>query len=125
MTVPADLKYTTHDEWIRVEGDIAIIGITDHAQDALGELVNVELPEVGEEFEAGGELGEVESTKAVAEVYTAVGGEVVEVNEALEDEPELINSDPYGAGWLVKIRIDGGLPDGLLDAAAYSAKLAG
>ena len=124
--IPEDLRFTSHDEWIRVEGDVVTIGITDFAQDQLGELVHVEFPDVGDTFEAGSAVCEVESVKAVAEIFTPVSGEVVEVNEALEDEAETINSDPYKGGWLFKMRVtdDGGLKD-CLDAAAYKAKLEG
>ena len=124
MNVPEHLHYTEHDEWIRVEGDVIVIGITDHAQDALGELVHVELPEVGDSFEAAAAVCEVESVKAVAEVYTPVAGEVIEVNEEVGDEAERINEDPYGAGWLVKLRVSEA-PSGLLDAAAYRDKIGG
>jgi glycine cleavage system H protein len=124
MSVPAELLYTQHDEWIRREGDVVTIGITDYAQDALGELVHVELPEVGRVVAAGEAIAEVESVKAVAEVYTAVSGEVIEVNSELDGSEEQINNDAYGA-WLFKIRLsdDAGL-SGLLDAAAYAAKIA-
>ena len=125
MNIPGNLFYTDHDEWVRSEGDCVVIGITDFAQDALGELVHVELPEVGDTFSAGDALCEVESVKAVAEVYTPVAGEVVEVNEAIEDAAETINEDPYDGGWLCKIRVSGTLvTDALLDAEAYKAKVA-
>ena len=124
MNVPADLKYTDHDEWVRVEGNIVTLGISDFAQGELGELVHVELPEVGESFAAGDAACEVESVKAVAEVYTPVAGTVVEVNGELEDSEETINEDPYGAGWLIKIEAeDLGPIDALLDPAAYTAKI--
>ena len=124
MNLPADLKYTDHDEWIRVEGDVITVGISDYAQDALGEIVHVELPEVGESFAAGDPVCEVESVKAVAEVYTPLDGEIVEVNEALDGEEESVNDDPYGAGWLFKLKVAG--TDGLsslLDADAYQKKI--
>lgn len=124
MNVPADLKYTDHDEWVRVEGNIVTLGISDFAQGELGELVHVELPEVGESFAAGDAACEVESVKAVAEVYTPVAGSVVEINGELEDSEETINEDPYGAGWLIKIEAeDLGPIEALLDAAAYTAKI--
>lgn len=126
MNVPSELKYTKSDEWIRAEGDIVVIGITDHAQDALGEIVHVELPEVGASFSAGDMVCEVESVKAVAEIYAPLDGEVVEVNTDLEDAAEKINADPYGA-WLYKLRIPSSSKhalDALLDAAAYQAKIA-
>jgi glycine cleavage system H protein len=118
---PNDLKYAESDEWIRVEGAEAVIGITDYAQDQLSDLVYVELPEVGNTFGKGEAFCVVESVKASADVYMPIGGEVIAVNETLEDEPELINSDAYGAGWLVRIK-PGDLSQlgGLLDAAAYA-----
>jgi glycine cleavage system H protein len=118
---PGDLKYTESDEWIRVEGDEAVIGITDYAQDQLSDLVYVEFPEVGDTFGKGEAFGVVESVKASADVYMPIGGEIIAVNEALEDEPELINGDAYGVGWLVRIR-PGDLSQlgGLFDAAAYA-----
>ncbi len=125
MNFPADLKYTDHDEWIRVDGDVLTIGISDYAQDALGELVHVELPEVGATVAAGDAVCEVESVKAVAEVYTPVGGEIVAVNDALDGDEEKVNEDPYGAGWLFKIRADDLAPlAALLDVAAYEKKIA-
>ena len=107
MNVPEELQYTKSHEWVRNEGDTATIGITDHAQEELGDIVYIELPEQGAAFEAGESFGTVESVKAVSDLYTPVGGEVVEVNEALEDSPEKINEDPYGEGWMVKLRISG------------------
>ena len=104
MNIPGDLQYTKSHEWVRIEGDTATIGITDHAQDELGDVVFVELPEEGDTFDAGESFGTVESVKAVSDLYTPVGGEVVEVNSALEDAPENINEDPYGEGWIVKLR---------------------
>ena len=104
MNIPEDLQYTKSHEWVRIEGDTATIGITDHAQDELGDVVFVELPDEGDTFDAGDSFGTVESVKAVSDLYTPVGGEVVEVNSALEDAPEHINEDPYGEGWIVKLR---------------------
>ncbi len=104
MNIPEDLQYTKSHEWVRTEGDTATIGITDHAQDELGDVVFVELPEEGATFDAGESFGTVESVKAVSDLYTPVGGEVVEVNSTLEDAPEKINEDPYGEGWIVKLR---------------------
>ena len=104
MSIPDDLQYTNSHEWVRIEGDTATIGITDHAQDELGDVVFVELPEEGDTFDAGESFGTVESVKAVSDLYAPVGGEVVEVNSALEDAPENINEDPYGEGWIVKLR---------------------
>jgi glycine cleavage system H protein len=104
LNIPEDLQYTKSHEWVRIEGDTATIGITDHAQDELGDVVFVELPDEGDTFDAGDSFGTVESVKAVSDLYTPVGGEVVEVNSALEDAPEHINEDPYGEGWIVKLR---------------------
>lgn len=104
VSVPSNLKYTKEHEWVLVEGNIAKIGVTDFAQRELGETVFAELPEVGQVFDQGDELGTIESVKAVAEFYTPLKGEVVEVNQALVDDPELLNEDPYGDGWLVKIK---------------------
>ena len=104
MSVPEDLQYTRSHEWVRTDGDTAIIGITDHAQEELGDVVFVELPEEGATIDAGESFGTVESVKAVSDLYTPVGGEIVEVNSSLEDAPEKINDDPYGKGWIVKLR---------------------
>ena len=104
MSVPGDLLYTKSHEWVRVEDGVATIGITDHAQDELGDVVFVELPEMGATLAPGDSFGAVESVKAVSDLYTPVGGEVVEVNSTLEDAPEKINEDPYGEGWIVKLR---------------------
>ncbi|HEX2181906.1 MAG TPA: glycine cleavage system protein GcvH [Rubrobacteraceae bacterium] len=118
MSVPEELQYTRSHEWVRTEGDTATIGITDHAQDELGDVVFVELPEVGATFDAGDSFGTVESVKAVSDLYTPVGGEVTEVNEALNDQPEKINEDPYGEGWMVKLRVSDEGSD-LLSASDY------
>lgn len=120
LKFPADLKYAQSDEWVRVEGDTATIGISDFAQDALNDLVYIEFHEVGDEVEAGSPFGEVESVKTSSEVYAPIGGEIIEVNTALEDAPETVNADPYGAGWMIRIRItdDSALAD-LMDAEAY------
>ncbi len=104
MSIPDDLQYTRSHEWVRTEGDTATIGITDHAQEELGDVVFVELPEEGATIDAGESFGTVESVKAVSDLYAPVGGEVVEVNSSLEDAPEKINDDPYGEGWIVKLR---------------------
>ena len=117
MSVPEELQYTKSHEWVRTEGDTATIGITDHAQDELGDVVFVELPEVGTTFDAGDSFGTVESVKAVSDLYTPVGGEVVEVNETLNDQPEMINEDPYGEGWIVKLSTSG--EGDLLSASDY------
>lgn len=120
MNVPDDLLYTKDHEWILVEGSSATIGITDHAQDALGDVVFVELPSPDESFSARDVFGSVESVKAVSEIYMPVSGVVATVNEALEDTPELVNSDPYGEGWMVQIRIeDSAELDDLMSAEAY------
>ena len=118
MSLPAELLYGRSHEWIRVEGDAVVIGITHYAQDQLGEVVYVELPEVGTGVATGEELGTLESVKAVSEFLAPVGGEVIGVNERLEDEPNLVNDDPFGDGWLVKISgsVEG---EDLLDAEAY------
>lgn len=124
MSVPTTLRYTAHDEWVRQEGDLLVIGITDFAQDALGDIVHVELPEVGDTFDAGAAVAEVESTKATAEIYTPVAGEIVEINEALDGSEELVNQDPYNGGWMFKIRpSDASGLSSLMDAAAYSTKI--
>lgn len=118
--VPEDLHYSKDHEWIRVEGDVGTIGITDHAQNSLGDVVYVELPKAGESFSAHEAFGSVESVKAVSEIFTPVGGEVVEVNESLQDEPEKVNQDPYGDGWMVRIRMSNpGEVDSLLNAIEY------
>ena len=120
MEFPEELKYTEEHEWILIEDDIATIGITDFAQDQLGDVVFVELPEVGDELEAGKSFGVVESVKAVSDVYAPLSGEVVEVNSDLPDEPEMVNTSAYEDGWMVKIRLsDPGEIDDLMDAAAY------
>jgi len=120
MNTPQDLHYAKSDEWVRIDGDVATIGISDYAQDALNDIVYVELPSVGDAFKKGDSFGSVESVKAASDVYLPVGGTVTEVNSELEDSPELINSDPYGKGWLVKVKLSGtaDLSD-LMDASAY------
>jgi glycine cleavage system H protein len=118
--VPENLHYSKDHEWIRVEGDTGTVGITDHAQNSLGDVVYVELPKPGETFAAHETFGSVESVKAVSELFIPVAGEVVEVNETLQDEPEKVNSDPYGDGWMVRIRLSApGEVDSLLNAAEY------
>ena len=125
MEFPEELKYTEEHEWVLVGGDLAIIGITDFAQDALGDVVFVELPAVGTEVTTGKAFGVVESVKAVSDVYAPVSGTVEEINEELPDAPEIINTSPYGDGWMIKIRMsDPGELDGLMDVAAYQAHLA-
>ncbi len=122
MSIPADLQYTKEHEWVRIEDGVATIGVTDHAQEALGDIVFVELPETGREVAAGEACVVVESVKAVSDVYAPVAGEIIAVNEALEAEPEKVNADPYGEGWLVKIRMSGDTVE-LLDEAAYATFL--
>ena len=118
--IPEDLHYSKDHEWVRVEGDNGTVGITDHAQDSLGDVVYVELPRVGDAFKAHEAFGNVESVKAVSELFSPVSGEVVEVNDALQDEPEKVNSDPYGDGWMIRLRLsERGEVDGLLTAAEY------
>ena len=118
--IPEDLHYSKDHEWVRVEGDVGTIGITDHAQDSLGDVVYVELPKAGDIFTAHEAFGSVESVKAVSEIFTPVGGEIVEANEALQDEPEKVNSDPYDEGWMIRIRMrNPGEVDSLLTAAEY------
>jgi glycine cleavage system H protein len=120
MIVPDDLRYSTDHEWARAAGRRVRVGITDYAQDALGDVVFVDLPEVGKQIAAGALLGEVESTKSVSELYAPVTGTVVEVNAALVDAPERLNEDPYGEGWICEIELsDGASLDALLDSVAY------
>ena len=124
MSIPSDLKYSATHEWVRLEGDVAICGITHHAQDALGDVVFVDMPEVGDDVTKGEGAAEIESVKAVSDIYAPVTGAILEINEALEDAPETVNGDPYGAGWLFKIQIaDSSEFDSLLDAAGYGAEL--
>lgn len=120
--IPSDLKYTKTHEWIRDEGDgVITVGISDHAQELLGDLVFIELPEVGAELEEGGECAVVESVKAASDVYCPVAGEVVEVNEDLVDAPETINEDAYDKGWMFRLKVvDGASLDDLMDAEAYT-----
>ena len=119
---PADLKYTKDHEWLKPAGDgTALVGITHYAQDALGDVVFVDLPEAGAAFGEGEEFGTVESVKTVSELNMPSAGEVLEVNATLADHPEAVNEDPYGKGWMVKIKLTGALAGGLLDAAAYEA----
>lgn len=122
MNTPADLKYTNNDEWVRVDGDTAISGVTDYAQNALSDVVYVELPSVGDTFAQNQAYGSVESVKAASEVYLALSGTITEVNDALTTQPELVNSDPYGAGWMVKFKAsDLSELGNLMDVAAYIA----
>ena len=122
MNVPAELKFTQEYEWIRVEGEEEVVGITDYAQSQLGDIVFVECETVGDALEAGETFGTIEAVKTVSDLYLPVAGEVLEFNEELEGEPELVNKDPYGKGWIVKIKIsDETELDGLLNADAYKA----
>jgi glycine cleavage system H protein len=121
-TIPEELHYTAEHEWVAITGSTALVGITDHAQDALGDVVYVSVPAPGSKVTAGEPCGEVESTKSVSDLYSPVDGEVTEVNPEVDENPGLINSDPYGAGWLFKVALpaaDGELPPGLLSAAEY------
>lgn len=118
---PEGLKYTDSDEWFKADGDVVTIGVSDYAQDQLSDIVYVELPEVGDQITAGDTFGVVESVKAASDLYTVISGEVVEVNSVLEDEPEQINEDPFGKGWLVKVKASDLSPlNDLMDAKAYA-----
>jgi glycine cleavage system H protein len=122
MNIPAELRYSADHEWVRVEGTTATIGITEYAQDALGDVVFVEMPDSGLAVAAGESFSEVESTKSVSDIYAPITGSISEVNAELESQPELLNSDPYGAGWICRIEIsDPSELDGLMDAEAYRA----
>ncbi|MEQ3725635.1 glycine cleavage system protein GcvH [Alcanivorax sp.] len=122
--IPAELRYASSHEWAKVEDGVATVGISDHAQDAMGDLVYVELPEVGQVVAAGDETGVVESVKAASDIYSPVSGEIVEINEALEDEPELVNNAPFEGGWLFKVQLtDEGELDNLLTADQYQAQI--
>jgi glycine cleavage system H protein len=122
--IPENLRYSKDHEWVAVEGDVATIGITDYAQASLGDVVYVDLPRAGDKFDAHEAFGSVESVKAVSEVFTPVGGEVIEVNEALNDSPEKVNSDPYGEAWFIKLKMSNpGEADALLSADEYEEYL--
>jgi glycine cleavage system H protein len=126
LNFPSDVKYTDDHEWAKVEGDLVSVGISDYAQDQLGEIVFVEMPEIGDSFGQGDEFGSLESVKAVSEIFLPVSGEIVEVNSELEDAPELVNTDCYNKGWLVKIKPqDLSEMDNLKDQAAYLEMLKG
>ncbi len=125
MSVPTDLRYTRDHEWVRLEGDEATVGITQYAADQLGDIVFVELPDIGRALEGAKAFGVVESVKAVSDLFAPLAGEVTATNDALTGGPELVNSDPYGAGWMVRIRVaDSSELDDLLDAATYDALVA-
>jgi glycine cleavage system H protein len=120
MTYPENYRYTKQHQWVRLEGDAATIGITFHAQERLGDIVYVDLPKPGTRLETGKTLGSVESVKAVSDIYSPLSGEVTEVNEALADKPEILNDDPHGAAWLIKLRVDSAAEmNGLMSAAEY------
>jgi len=121
MEIPAGLRYTREHEWVRVDGDVATVGITDYAQSELGDIVFVELPAAGSRVTAMQPFGVIEAVKAVSDLFSTVSGEVVERNDAAASEPSVINSSPYENGWLVRVRVAGGMPDDLLDAAGYAA----
>ena len=124
MNVPAELKYTKEHEWIRVEGEEAYVGITDYAQSQLGDIVFVEVETEGDNLEAGDTFGSIEAVKTVSDLYMPVSGEVLEFNSELEDQPDLVNKDPYGKGWIIKVKIeDEAQLDGLLSADAYKASI--
>jgi len=124
MDIPAELRYSEHDEWIRVDGDETVTGITDYAQDQLSDIVYVELPEVGDHFERGEPYGVVESVKAASDLNMPIAGEIAAANTDLEDTPEIVNQAPYAAGWLIRIRPDRIADvDGLMDAEAYRARI--
>jgi glycine cleavage system H protein len=126
MNIPEDLRYSPEHEWVRVTGTVARIGITDFAQDSLGDVVFVQLPDVGLDAIAGASVSEIESTKSVSDVYVPVTGVVTAVNDALADQPELVNQDPYGAGWMFEMQMaEPADLDALLDAAAYRALIEG
>ena len=122
MNIPKDLRYTKDHEWLRLEGDVAVIGITDYAQGELGDIVFVEIETEGEELSAEEVFGTIEAVKTVSDLFMPIEGEVIEVNEAIADNPEVVNSDPYGEGWLIKVKVaDVSEVSGLLDAAGYEA----
>ncbi|MDL2267622.1 glycine cleavage system protein GcvH [Desulfovibrio sp. OttesenSCG-928-G15] len=123
MSVQPDLLYMPSHEWVRIEGEEAVIGITDFAQDSLGDITFVELPQPGDTLVAGKEMGSVESVKAASDIYSPVDGEVIAINEALESAPEKINESPYGDGWMLRVRL-ASKPSGLLDAKAYEEAIA-
>ena len=124
MNVPAELKYTKEHEWIRVEGEEAYVGITDYAQSQLGDIVFVEVETEGDNLEAGDTFGSIEAVKTVSDLYMPISGEVLEFNSELEDQPDLVNTDPYGKGWIIKVKVeDEAQLDGLLSADAYKASI--
>ncbi len=124
MNIPSDLLYTKDHEWIKIDGDIATIGVTDFAQGELGDIVYVEIETVGESFEAGDVFGTVEAVKTVSDLFMPLSGEIIEFNDSLESSPETVNSDPYGDGWMIKVKISE-KGDGLLTAEEYKAEVGG
>jgi glycine cleavage system H protein len=122
---PDGLLYSKDHEWAKIDGDTATIGITDYAQTSLGDIVYVELPRVGQEVAEHASIGVVESVKAVSEIFTPVGGEIVAINDALEKDPAAVNRDAFGEGWMYKVKLSGGAPPDLMDAAAYAKLVAG
>lgn len=121
MSIPENLKYSEDHEWAKLDGDIVTVGITEYAQGELGDIVFVEMPEVDDEFDAGENFGTIEAVKAVSDLVMPISGTVVEINDALEDDPETVNREPYGAGWMIKIKVaDSSEFDGLMDSAAYA-----
>jgi glycine cleavage system H protein len=126
LNFPEDVRYSESHEWVKAAGEIAKLGITDYAQDQLGDIVFVELPDVGESFEKGTEFGTVESVKAVSELYMPVSGEIVAINDALEDAPELVNNKPFADGWMIEVKLDDSSElDALMDKDAYLSTLKG
>ena len=124
MNCPTNVKYTKEHEWIRVDGEVAYVGITDYAQSQLGDIVFVEVETEGDSLEAGDTFGTIEAVKTVSDLYIPVSGEVLEFNSALEDQPDLVNKDPYGEGWIIKMKVDDEAQlDGLLSADAYKATI--
>lgn len=124
MNIPAELKYTKDHEWVRIEGDTAIVGVTDYAQSELGDIVYVEIETEGDALDQEEVFGTVEAVKTVSDLFMPIGGEVIAVNEKLADQPELVNSDPYGEGWMIKVKLsDESQLDGLMDADAYKAEI--
>ena len=124
MNYPTNIKYTSEHEWIRIEGDEAYVGITDYGQDQLGDIVFIDIPTVGEALEQGEVFGTIEVVKTVSDLFLPIGGEILEQNEALMDNPELVNQDPYGEGWIIKIKPNNAADtEALLDAEAYQATL--
>lgn len=124
MNVPTELRYAESHEWLKLDGDTATVGITDHAQNELSDVVYVELPKVGNTYDQGAVIAVVESVKAASDIYAPVGGEVIEVNKALESQPDLVNGDPYGGAWIFKLKVvDTSQADKLLDAESYKAHI--